>query len=191
MKDLITSGFIFKFKGRTGTKAVMLPGDRTLDDIEAEIAKKAGPPTIIGSHQGWHLQTNQGIRVDGIVGGQDNMTVEYFDAFYGRADSLRFMLHRAGAKFNYVGHSQEEWGALKSAVPQQAGEFGGLPRLTLGGKEYGQSMAILRAFGSKYGFYDPTDAISSYYADVIVDGCVDVLDSTTGALLPVLTVKGG
>lgn len=175
---------------RTKKPAVKLPGDKTLQDIEAEIAAKHGPPIILGSHQKWHLLPGQGIRVDGMIGGADNMTVEYFEDFYARADSLRFMLHKAGVKHTYKGYSQAEWGALKTATPPQSGEFNGLPRLTLGGKEYGQSMAILRAFGSKYGFYDPTDPISSYYCDVIVDGCVDVLGSTTGALFPVLG-KGG
>ena len=118
------------------------------------------------------------------------MTLEYFEDFYARSDAIRFMLLKAGAKFTFKGYTQAEWGALKTAEPQQSGEFNGLPRLTLGGKEYGQSMAILRAFGAKYGFYDPSDVMGSYYTDVIVDGNVDILGSTTGAIFPVLG-KGG
>ena len=39
--------------------------------------------------------------------------------------------------------------------------------------------------------YNPKDAMSSYYADCIIDGGVDILDSTTKVLLPVLVGKGG
>ena len=49
-----------------------------------------------------------------VIGGGGDLEVEYFCDFYGRGDSLRFLLHKAGAKHNYIGHTQEEWGAIKS-----------------------------------------------------------------------------
>ena len=116
------------------------------------------------------------------------ITVEYFDAFYGRADSIRFLYHKANVQYTYKGFSNEEWAALKA---KGYGEFGGLPIIKANGKEYGQSMAALRSQGAKYGLYDPKDVMGSYYCDVIVDGNVDVLDTTTGVLLGVLMGKGG
>ena len=117
-----------------------------------------------------------------------DVTLEYFADFYGRADSIRFMLHKAGVSYNYSGLAQAEWEAKKGPA---YGEFPFMPKLKVGDKEYGQSMAILRAFGAKYGMYDPKDPMSAYYADVVVDGHVDILNTTTGVLIGSVLPKGG
>ena len=120
--------------------------------------------------------------------GGEEITLEYFADFYGRADQIRFLLTKAGVNYNYSGLSQAEWGAVKGPG---YGEFPFMPKLKVGKKEYGQSLAILRSQGVKYGFYDPKDAMSSYYADVILDGNADILNSTTGVLLGSVLPKGG
>ena len=71
---------------------------------------------------------------------------------YGRADPIRFLLHHAKVDYQYIGYDFEQWGKLKAEGKQ--GEFGGLPRVMIDGKEYGQSMATLRMLGQKYGYYD-------------------------------------
>ena len=47
----------------------------------------------------------------------------------------------------------------------------------------GQSMAILRALGTKYGYYTPTDFKTAYYTDVVLDCWVDMHDKSNGAIL--------
>ena len=81
--------------------------------------------------------------------------VEYFGMCYGRADPIRFLLHHAKVDYEYVGYEQAQWGQIKGTPA--AGEFGGLPKVTYQGKEYGQSMATLRMLGAKLGYYDPKD----------------------------------
>ena len=85
-------------------------------------------------------------------GSKSSLTVEYFGLGYARADPIRFLLHHAKVDYQYIGYDFEQWGKLKGEG--KGGEFGGLPRLTMNGKEYGQSMAVLRMLGQKYGYYD-------------------------------------
>ena len=89
--------------------------------------------------------------------------LEYFGPF-GRADPIRFALNKAGIQFEDISVSQQEWANRKAA--NNAGEFGFLPTLTIEGKEYGQTGAILRMLGSKYGFYDQQN---SYNIDSVIE----------------------
>ena len=134
-----------------------------------------------------------GMSKRGSIGGPGmKMTLEYFDFCYGRADSIRFCLEKAGVKYQYIGHSNEEWGQMKANKPAHR-EFNFMPIWTVDGKEYGQSMALLRGIGTKHNMYFPQDPFTSYYCDVMLDCFVDVLDGCTGAILGVLLdpSKGG
>ena len=75
--------------------------------------------------------------------------------------------------YEFIGYTFPEWGALKQAMNGQ--EYFGLPRMTVNGREYGQSAAALRMAGKMHGYYDPTDWKSSYYCDVIIDQWSDML----------------
>ena len=121
-----------------------------------------------------------------------NMTLEYFDFCYGRADSIRFCLEKAGVKYQYIGHSNEKWAQMKANKPAHR-EFNFMPIWTVDGREFGQSMALLRGIGTKHNMYFPQDPFTSYYCDVILDCFVDVLDGCTGVILGVLLdpSKGG
>ena len=66
----------------------------------------------------------------------------------------------------------EEWYARKASG--NAGEFGFLPILTIDGKEYGQTGAILRMLGTTFGYYDPENA---YNIDVVVELFEDAITS--------------
>ena len=59
-----------------------------------------------------------------------------------------------------------------------SGEFGGLPRVTINGREFGQSMATLRMLGSMNGLYDPSDWKCAAYVDSILDCWVDLHDKS-------------
>ena len=112
---------------------------------------------------------------------KEKIKIEYFGMGYARADPIRFLLHHANVDYEYVGYDFETWGKMKAEG--KGGEFGGLPRATVNGKEMGQSMAILRSLGQKYGYYNASDWKSSYFADVILDSWVDLLDKSNGALM--------
>ena len=47
---MLTTGFGLKFVNRTGKKAIRMPGDKGIKDIEAELEQRDGPPVIIGAH---------------------------------------------------------------------------------------------------------------------------------------------
>ena len=47
-------------------------------------------------------------------------------------------------------------------------------------------MAVLRALGSKHGYYNPKDFRTAYYNDVVIDGWVEMLDKQSA-----LVLKGG
>ena len=78
-------------------------------------------------------------------GAAPNIQVEYFAMGYGRADPIRFLLHLKELPYEYIGHTFETWGKVKGSG--QGGEFNGLPRVRVNGKEFGQSLAILRSIG--------------------------------------------
>lgn len=63
--------------------------------------------------------------------------------------------------------------------------------MTIDGQEYGQSMSILRSLGAKHDLYFPTDSMTSYYCDVVIDTYTDVFESVAKICLPILTAKGG
>ena len=46
----------------------------------------------------------------------------------------------------------------------------------MNGKEYGQSMAVLRMLGQKYGYYDAQNAMCAAKVDVFLDAWVDMHD---------------
>ena len=100
---------------------------------------------------------------------------------YGRADPIRFLLHHANVDFEYVGYDFAKWGELKGSG--KGGEFNGLPRVTIDGKEYGQSLAILRMLGAKHGYYTPSDWQCAARVDLFLDAWVDMLDKSTGLAL--------
>ena len=114
-------------------------------------------------------------------GSKPLITVEYFGMGYGRADPIRFLLHHAKKDYQYIGYDFEQWGKIKGEG--KGGEFAGLPRVNLDGKEYGQSMATLRMLGAKYGYYDPKDWRCAAKVDVFVDAWVDMHDKANNLAL--------
>ena len=115
----------------------------------------------------------------------DKITVEYFAVppglGYARAGPIRFLLHHANQRFEMIEYTFEQWGPLK--MSGKGGEFGGLPRVCINGKEYGQSMATLRMLGAMHGFYDPRDWKTCGYVDTILDAWVDMHDKSYGIIM--------
>ena len=101
-----------------------------------------------------------------------SVTVEYF-GLHGRADPIVFLLSHAKVEYKRINVTNEEWGKMKAEGKN--GEFGGLPRVYLDGKEYGQSVACLRSLGQRYGYYDASNMHDAAKADVFVDAWTDLL----------------
>ena len=60
---------------------------------------------------------------------------------------------------------------------EAAGEFNCLPIVTVDDKRLGQTNAVLRSLGTKYGCYDPSDSKKAYNIDVIVDCYSDLFNA--------------
>ena len=77
--------------------------------------------------------------------------------------------------FDDVTITQEQWGSMKNT--QAAGEFNCLPIVTVDDRRLGQTNAVLRSLGTKYGCYDPSDHKRAYYIDVVVDLYTDLFNA--------------
>ena len=95
-------------------------------------------------------------------------TFHYFD-FYTRGEACRMLLAHAGADWADNRINMEQWGALKSRLPN-----GKCPALEWDGKMIGQSMSILRFLGNKLRYY-PIDAWEAYRVDTLLDSYSDVI----------------
>ena len=103
--------------------------------------------------------------------------MHYFP-FYGRAEPIRMLFHKAGVTdYEDVIHTFEEWPALKK---EGGFEFKAMPVLFITDpatgekKQYCQTHAILRFLGKKYGYY-PEDPEVAYQVDSDMDAWNDLL----------------
>lgn len=97
------------------------------------------------------------------------MKLYYFD-IYGRAESIRFLLHHAKQDFEDVKINGEKLQELKASGVL---EFGQVPMLeTADGKHLVQSWSILRYLGRQYGYY-PEDPETAWRVDSTIDAVED------------------
>ena len=101
-----------------------------------------------------------------------SVTIEYF-AVHGMADPIVFLLTHAKVEYKRVNVEQADFAKMKAEG--KGGEFGSLPRVHIDGKEYGQTTAILRSFGQRYGYYDASNMHCAAKCDVFVDAWADLL----------------
>lgn len=115
----MTSGFFMKYKNRIGHKAAREAGDISIQQLTAEIIARDGQPKIIGLNPAVHLKPGRGKGAsrfpDGVIREIDtkaNVTLEYFEGVFGRADMIRFLLSKArgGVDYKYIGYNFETWG---------------------------------------------------------------------------------
>lgn len=98
------------------------------------------------------------------------MKLYYFD-IYGRAEPIRMLLTHAKVEFEDIRIDKEGQEKLKAEGKL---EFGQIPVIEKpDGKWFSQSTAILRAIGSKHGYY-PADPIEGWKADSIIDSIGDI-----------------
>ena len=87
-----------------------------------------------------------------------------------RGDPIRAMLSHAGVTYTDHHISFREWPELKSTMPG-----GQLPCLEFeDGKKMGESVAITRYLGRRYGYY-PTDPMKAFECDMLLDMYADVI----------------
>ena len=93
-------------------------------------------------------------------------TVHYF-GLYARAEPTRMVLAHAGADWH--DNRISNWPEVKASMPN-----GQVPVLELAdGTVMGQSLAILRFVGMKFG-YMPTDAMEAFHVNYLVDRFQDI-----------------
>lgn len=82
----------------------------------------------------------------------------------GRAEPIRLLLNHAGVQFTDKRFNMQEWRTNKK---EMAGKK--IPNLELDdGTKIGQSVAILRYLGKKYGYY-PEDPLEAHKVDYLID----------------------
>jgi len=95
----------------------------------------------------------------------------YF-GFHGRADSIRMLLNYLKKDFDNVEVEKPDWSAKQANGT--AGEFGFLPMLTMGPKDYQCTAPILRQIGANNGLYNLKNPVEMYRADSACDTFFDV-----------------
>ena len=92
----------------------------------------------------------------------------YYFGLHARGEPIRMLLAHAGADWEDVRVTFEEWPQLKPSMPN-----GQVPCLEVNGKKMGQSNSILRYIGMKLGYY-PEDPMQAYESDMLSDAFADV-----------------
>lgn len=89
-------------------------------------------------------------------------TLRYFN-MHGRGSAMCHMLAKAGADWEKVGLSGDEWKALKPTLPAGTG----MPLVTLAdGTILYESIPTSRFIAQKFGFY-PEDPLTAWRTDVV------------------------
>ena len=106
----------------------------------------------------------------------EHVKIEYFPVL-GRADPLVQMFEYHGQRYTKSDVNDEAWKKFKQTG--HAGEFSCLPIITLTNKgrekELSQTLATLRCFGIKYGYYNPTNWKEARLIDPILDTWANIL----------------
>ena len=76
---------------------------------------------------------------------QPKIKIEFFEGVYGDADCIRMLLSHAKIKYEYVGYDVKQYEKLRR---EKGNEFNEFPKVTVNGKEYGKTIAILRMIGA-------------------------------------------
>ena len=105
------------------------------------------------------------------------MKLYYFNV-YGRAESIRFLLHHAKLPFEDIHINKDKLAELKTAGHV---EFGQVPMFEVDGKHLVQSWSILRYLGKTHGYYPVEDANVSYQIDSLIDSVEDLFQKYFGA----------
>ena len=94
----------------------------------------------------------------------------YYFPLHVRGSHIRMCLDKAGVEHEDVVVQFSDWGALKPSMPGKQ-----VPCLELAdGTKIGESLAILRMLGSKFGFY-PKDPYEAFLVDEQMDNFASII----------------
>jgi len=100
---------------------------------------------------------------------QNEYTLHYFPLM-ARGEPIRMLLTHANIAFEDKRITMEDWPNHKASMPN-----GQMPAIDLkDGTRMGQSNAILRMLGCKYGYY-PADPLEAFKSDEISDTYLDIM----------------
>jgi len=100
-------------------------------------------------------------------------TLSYFPFHGGRAAAIEIALYTAGVKYEFEGLSYADYLAKKESSKDTAWN-NGMPVLTVGGKTFSQSLAMLRYAGKLGGLY-PADPLEAMTVDEVMDCVQDIM----------------
>ena len=93
------------------------------------------------------------------------MKFHYFEV-YGKGESIRMTLHKAGVAFENLQHKGDEWKEFKASGVLR---FGQMPMLELDdGTQMYQTTAIINYLGEKHGLV-PADAMKKYQGQMLCE----------------------
>ena len=101
--------------------------------------------------------------------GQNEYVFHYFGLMV-RGEPIRMMLAHANIPFEDRRYTMEDWPNHKASMPN-----GQMPALEMkDGTRLGQSNAIVRMLGCKYGYY-PEDPLQAFKCDELCDTYLDII----------------
>lgn len=107
--------------------------------------------------------------------------VTYFGLGYGRVDPIIQMLEHAGSNYKFHPETFEAWGPRKAAG--KTAEFGALPIVKIGKREFDLSIPALRSLAMQLGYYPSNDWRAASRVDEVCEIYGDAFDVMTGPLL--------
>ncbi|KAI8920557.1 glutathione S-transferase [Entophlyctis helioformis] len=109
-----------------------------------------------------------------LIGGTPTLTYFNVAGTKGRGELLRLFFHEAGIAFVDNRVQFADWPALKAKiVASGANPFGSLPVLELNGRNYTQSLPLLRLMADKLGKYAGSNDDERYFVDQVADIYID------------------
>ncbi|KAJ3126634.1 hypothetical protein HK098_007311 [Nowakowskiella sp. JEL0407] len=111
-------------------------------------------------------------------------TITYFDfGNKGRGEIVRLFFHAAGIKYIDSRISFADWPAKKAELLQSGASLvGAIPVVTINGKEYSQSVPILRYLSKVVGKFGGKDVEEEFAIDQLADMYIDWRFSWVGTL---------
>lgn len=110
--------------------------------------------------------------------------VTYFGFGFGRVDPIKHLLVHANANWKFHGETFETWGARKAAGKHA--EFGALPIVKIGQREFDQSLPAMRSLALQFGYY-PTDWKLAARCDEVCEVYGDAFNAVSGLVFAEMT----
>ena len=107
--------------------------------------------------------------------------VTYFGLGYGRVDPIVQMLQHSGANWKFHAETFETWGPRKASG--KTAEFGALPIIKIGQREFDLSIPALRSLAMQLGYYPCNDWKNAARVDEVCEVYGDAFNAIAAVLI--------